>query len=202
MKISSLCTAFGLALLLAGCTSETSETETRETKNATENPKKPSKETLAQYELVPGRAGLLQIGLPSDSLKKMVATENLKETERELEGEKYKAFEIRNVKAGNQLLMLAEESCAKDSCKIFRIRILNPKFSTKEGIRLGSTFGEVKKFYPLSFVGLGEADFVALSEKQRMAFALDISKFPSKPLYKIKAEDIPDSTRVTSILMF
>ena len=114
----------------------------------------------------------------------------------------YKAYEIRNAKGGNFLLMLAEESCTEKPCKIFRVRILSPKFSTKENIRIGSTFGEIKKVYPLSFVGLGEADFVALSEKQRMAFALDISKFPPKPLYKIKAEDIPDSTRVTSILLF
>ena len=132
MKIRSLCTIFGLAAFLTGCTSETSETETRETKNATENPKKPTKETLAQYDLVPGRAGQIPVGLPSDSLKKMVPAENLKATQRELEGEKYTAFEIRNAKAGDQLLMLAEESCAKDSCKIFRIRILSPKFKTKK----------------------------------------------------------------------
>ena len=202
MKFNLLASAFCLALISAGCTSENTKTETQTTKNATENPEKPTEATIAQYDLVPGRAGQIRIGLPSDSLKKMVPSENLKATQRELEGEKYTAYEIRNAKAGNQLLMLAEENCAKDSCNIFRLRILNPKFKTKENIRIGSTFGDVKKAYQFSYVGLGEADFVALSETQRMAFALDISKFPPKPLYKMKAEDIPDSTKVTSILLF
>jgi hypothetical protein len=202
MKFRSLSLALALAALATGCTSENAKTENKATQNATENPPKPSPETLAQYDLVPGRAGQITINLPSDSLKKIVPAQNLKVSQRELEGEKYTAYEIRNAKAGNQLLMLAEESCAHDSCKIFRIRILSPKFKTKEGIRVGSAFSEVKKAYQFSYVGLGETDFVALSENQRMAFTLDISKFPPKPLYKMKAGDIPDSTVVTSILMF
>lgn len=180
------------------------KTETS-TENATENPekvKKPDLETLQQFELKPGSAGQIRVNISSDSLKKLVPAENLKASEREMEGEKYMAYEIRNARMGNQLLLLAEESCENKACKIFRMRVLSPKFKTKEGIRVGSTFGDINKAYKFSYVGIGEADFVALSEEQRMAFALDIAGFPSKPLYKIKQADIPDSTRVTSIILF
>lgn len=189
-------------LFLFACSPD-KKTET--TQNATETPAKPAKpspETVQQYDLRPGRAGQIRVGMPADSLKMMVPAENLKPTELELEGEKYQAYEIRNANAGNQLLLLAEENCKNKSCTLFRLRILSPKFSTKENIRVGSTFGEVKKAYPLSFVGVGETDFVAVSEKQRMSFTLDIAKFPPKPLYRIKTEDIPDDTPVTSIFLF
>ena len=205
MKFKNLCTVFGLVSLLAACSSEKSETVENTNQNATEKAEKtpdPKVIEAEQYVLTTGRAGQIPIGISSDSLKKMVPAENLKTTERELEGQKYTAYEIRNAKAGNQLLMLAEESCEKDSCKIFRLRIISPKFKTKEGIRVGSTFGEVQKTYPLSFIGLGETDFVAVSDKQKMTFTLDIAKFPPKPLYKIKAEDIPDSALVTSIMLY
>jgi hypothetical protein len=192
-------------LVLAGCQPETKKTETPEAGNGMVLPKKtkePDVETIRQFDLKPGRAGQIWVGMPSDSLKKLVPAENLKTTELELEGEKYPAYEIRNVKTGNQLLLLAEESCKNGSCSVFRLRVLSPKFSTKENIRVGSTFGDVKKACKLSFVGLGEADFVAVSEEKKMTFTLDISKFPPKPLYKIKTEDIPENTPVTSILLF
>lgn len=205
MKFKNLYLALGLLYFTAACSSDKTENAKKPIENGTENAAKtpdPKVIEAEQYALTPGRAGQILVGLPSDSLKKMVPAENLRTTQRELEGQKYTGYEIRNVKAGNQLLLLAEESCQHDSCKIFRIRILSPKFKTKEGIRVGSTFGEVRKAYQFSYVGLGEADFVALSEAQRMAFCLDISKFPPKPLYKVQGADIPDSTRVTSILMF
>jgi hypothetical protein len=198
---------FALALcafVFNACSTDSGKTEIP-TENATENPEKvakPSAETLEQFNLKPGSVGLIRINIPTDSLKKLIPAENLKETEKELEGVKYKAYEIRNARAGNQLLMLAEESCEKTACKIFRIRVISPKFSTKDGIRVGSTFGDINKAYKFTYLGIGEADFVALSEADRMAFTLDIAGFPSKPLYKIKAADIPDSTKVTSILMF
>lgn len=192
------------AVLLNACSTDTGKTETHP-ENATEKPEKvtePDPETLQQFELKPGRVGQIRVNVSSDSLKKLVPAENLKTTERELEGQKYTGYEIRNAKTGNQLLLLAEESCENKACKIFRIRVLSPKFKTKEGIRIGSTFGEINKAYKFAYVGIGESDFVALSEEQRMAFALDIAGFPSKPLYKVKAQDIPDSTKITSILMF
>ncbi|MBK0402278.1 hypothetical protein I5M27_04735 [Adhaeribacter sp. BT258] len=154
-----------------------------------------------QYSLAPGRAGKIRVNMPTDSLKKMIPAENLKAVQRELEGEPYTAYELRNPKTGNQLLLLAEENC-KNTCSIFRIRVLSPKFKTEKGIRVGSTFAEVKNAYPLSFIGLGETDFVAVSDKNKMTFTLDISNFPPKFLDRIVADDIPDSTRVTSIMLF
>jgi hypothetical protein len=192
------------AFLFNACSTDSKKTETLP-ENATENPEKvkePDQETLQQFELKPGSAGQIQVNISSDSLKKLVPAANLKATERELEGTKYMAYEIRNARTGNQLLLLAEESCENKACKIFRVRVLSPKFSTSEGIRIGSTFGDLKKAYKFSYVGIGESDFVALAEEQRMAFALDIAGFPSKPLYKIKQEEIPDSTKVSSIILF
>lgn len=201
----NLLPALLFAAALYACSSDKTETNETTAENARENAAKtpdPKVIEAEQYLLKPGRAGQIEVGLPSDSLKQMVPAENLKATERELEGQKYTAYEIRNAKAGNQLLLLAEESCENNSCKIFRLRVISPKFKTKEGIRVGAMFGEVKKTYPLSFVGLGETDFVAVSEQNGMTFTLDIAKFPPKPLYKIKVADIPDSTRVTSIMLY
>ena len=192
-----------LFTVLTACDSKTSEN--KQPGNATQTPAKsnaPEEFIVESFNLKPGAAGYIRVGMPSDSLKKLVPAVNIKETMREQEGLRYKVYGIQNAKAGNQLLMLAEESCEEKTCKIFRLRIISPKFSTKEGIRVGSTFGEVKKAYKFSYVGIGEADFVALSDAQRMAFSLDISHFPPKPLYKIKEADVPDSARVTSMLMY
>jgi hypothetical protein len=205
MNYQNLLLASGLALLLAACSTETTKKETNSVKNGTENASKSKTVdavTIKQFDLKPGAAGFIEIGMTLDSLKNIIPAENLKEVAHEQEGIKNRAYEIRNAKAGNQLLMLAEESCENQKCKLFRLRILSPKFSTAEGLRIGSTFGELQKAYKFSYIGIGEADFVALSDAQRMAFTLDISGFPSKPLYKIKAEDIPAETPVTSILLF
>ncbi|MFC5269667.1 hypothetical protein [Adhaeribacter terreus] len=155
-----------------------------------------------QYSLAPGRAGKIKVNMSSDSLKKMISAENLKAVQRELEGVPYTAFELRNPKTGDNLLLLAEESCANDKCTIFRIRVLSPKFKTEKGIRVGSTFAEVKNAYALSFVGLGETDFVAVSDANKMTFTLDITNFPPKHLDRISQDEIPDSTKVTSIMLF
>lgn len=194
-----------IAVSLAACNPDNSQKETPEVPVVTELPEKtekPTAEIIRQFDLKPGHAGQIRIGMPIDSLKKMLPADNLKKIELEMEGEKYPAWEIRNAKAGYQRLLVAEEKCEQKVCNIFRLRILSPKFSTRENIRVGSTFGDVQKAYPVSFVGLGEADFVAVSEKQRMTFTLDISGFPPKSLDKIKVEDIPGNTPVTSILMY
>ena len=155
-----------------------------------------------QYMISPRLAGQVRINMSSDSLKALIPAENLKPVQNTLEGVPYTVYEIRNSQKGDQLLLLAEESCANQVCTIFRIRVLSPKFKTDKGIRVGSTFAEVKNAYPLSFVGIGETDFVAVSDENKMTFTLDISRFPPKQLAKIKQEEIPDSTQVTSIMLF
>ena len=199
---SPLFFAFSLAFLAACSTDPKTGVPTENGSENTAKSTAPDSFTLQQFDLKPGAAGFIKVGMRSDSLKALVPARNLKTTERELEGMKYTAYEIRNAQTGNQLLLLAEESCEPRPCHIFRLRIVSPKFKTKEGIRVGSTFGEVQKTYPLSFIGIGETDFVAVSEKQKMTFTLDIAGFPPKELYKIKAEDIPAETPVTSILLF
>jgi hypothetical protein len=203
--------AFSLPVLLfTACSTDSNTSETPvqnsagpETETVVSAPKPDPKVVEAeQYSLAPGRAGKIRVNMSSDTLKKMIPAENLKTVQRELEGVPYTAYELRNPKTGNQLLLLAEESCANEKCTIFRIRVLSPKFKTDKGIRVGSTFAEVKNAYPLSFVGLGEADFVAISEKNKMTFTLDITNFPPKHLDRISPDEIPDSTRVTSIMLF
>lgn len=195
-------------LFFTACSSETQTREvtevTRPQTDTVATITKPDPQVVAaeQYSLAPGRAGKVRINMPTDSLKKIIPAENLKAVQRELEGVPYTAYELRNAQNGNQLLLLAEESCANEKCTIFRVRVLSPKFKTPQGIRVGSTFGEVQKTYPLSFIGIGETDFVAVSEQNKMTFTLDITHFPPKELSKIKPADIPDSTLVTSIMIF
>ena len=95
-----------LAATLYSCSPEKTETTENTSENARGNTEKtpdPKVIEAEQYALAPGRAGQIRVGLPSDSLKKMVPAENLKTTERELEGQKYTAYEIRNAKAGNDI---------------------------------------------------------------------------------------------------
>src|SRR5688572_20944709 len=131
-------------LLFTACNSEnrTSETpvENLPAKETVVNTPKPDPKVVEveQYSLAPGRAGKIRVNMPSDSLKKMIPAANLKTVQRELEGVPYTAYELRNAQTGNQLLLLAEESCANETCNIFRIRVLSPKFKTEKNIRVGS----------------------------------------------------------------
>lgn len=207
MRFQNFLPVFLSFSLLVSCsenkTTDTVQTEVTAPAPATE-PAKPDPKVVEaeQYIIKPGQAGQIRINMSADTLKQMIPAENLKTVQRELEGVPYTAYELRNANTGNQLLLLAEESCANQVCTIFRVRVISPKFKTEKGIRVGSTFAEVKNNYPLSFIGLGETDFVAVSEENKMTFTLDIANFPPKHLDKIKSEEIPDSTRVTSIMLF
>ncbi|KAA9326005.1 hypothetical protein [Adhaeribacter soli] len=203
------CSVVALALLFS-CSSENKPTATTQidsSKDLTDTiattPKPDPKIIEAeQYTLTTGHAGKIKLNMSSDSLKAMVPAENLKTVQRVLEGVPYTAYELRNAQSGNQLLLLAEESCANQNCTIFRIRVVSPKFKTDKGVRVGSTFADVKNAYPLSFIGIGESDYVAVSDENKMTFTLDITHFPPKELAKVKPEEIPDSTKVTSIMLF
>ncbi|MGV3642498.1 MAG: hypothetical protein ACO1NZ_18385 [Adhaeribacter sp.] len=149
----------------------------------------------ASYRIAPGQAGPIQIGMEINELKKALPGQ-LQETELHLEGERFKAYQIGKFESG----VLVEEKC-QPACQVWRIQVRDAAYRTGEGLGVGSTLGEVKKHYPLSFLGPGETEIVAISKEKKFTFLLDVSGLPEKQVPFLNLRNTPDSVKVLGMLI-
>jgi hypothetical protein len=150
----------------------------------------------ARYRISPSQVGAIKIGMPVADLKKVIPASQLKETNIHLEGQGYKAYAIGPHQAG----LLVEETC-EPACRVWRIQVRNPAYRTAEGLGVGSSLGEVKKHYPISFLGSGETEIVAVSNQQKITFMLDVSQLPPRQVPWLNLQNTPDSVKVLGMLV-
>jgi hypothetical protein len=96
--------------------------------------------------------------------------------------------------------MVAEIWPSGDKLVVTRIRVLDPRLRTKEGIGIGSTYGDLRSRYPIAWVASGEGAFVARAESFGVSFMLDISGQQSLRTIRDPAR-IPDNVRVIGMLL-
>ncbi|MGV3504383.1 MAG: mechanosensitive ion channel protein MscS [Adhaeribacter sp.] len=149
----------------------------------------------ASYRISPGQAGPIRIGMQVSELKEKLPGQ-LKETVLHLEGQPYKAFQIGQFESG----VLVEEKCRPD-CQVWRIQVRDAAYRTGEGLGVGSSLGEVKKHYPISFLGPGETEIVAISKQKKITFLLDVSGLPEKKVPFLNLQNTPDSVKVLGMLI-
>lgn len=149
----------------------------------------------ASYRIAPGQAGPIQIGMDINELKKAWPGQ-LQETVRHYEGEQSRAYQIGNFESG----VLVEEKC-QPACQVWRIQVRDAAYRTGEGLGVGSTLGEVKKHYPLSFLGPGETEIVAIAKDKKFTFLLDVSGLPAKQVPFLNLRNTPDSVKVLGMLI-
>ena len=149
----------------------------------------------ARLRISPGQVGPIQIGMEVNQLKKLLPGQ-LQETALHLEGEPFKAYQIGSFESG----ILVEEKCAP-TCQVWRIQVRDAAYRTSEGLGVGSTLGEVKKHYPISFLGPGETEIVAVSDKRKITFLLDVSALPASKVPRLNLQNTPDGVKVLGMLI-
>ena len=117
-----------------------------------------------------------------------------------LEGTLSPALEVKLF--GSQLVpsVIAEIGPTKDGLVITRINVIDPTLRTKDGIGVGSTYGELRSRYSVDWIASGEGSVGARVEKLSMTFALDTSG--PRPLWAIRdPAQVPNEVRVTAIML-
>lgn len=149
----------------------------------------------ARFRIAPGQVGPIRVGMEVSQLKKLLPGQ-LKETTLHLEGEQFRAYQIGKFESG----VLVEEKC-NPGCQVWRIQVRDPVYRTSENLGVGSTLGEVKKHYPVSFLGPGETEIVAVSDKKKITFLLDVSALPASKVPRLNLQNTPDSVKVLGMLI-
>jgi hypothetical protein len=150
----------------------------------------------SRYRVGPGQVGAIKTGMPTADLEQVIPAGQLRETSIHLEGQAYKAYEV-NLHGGG---VLVEETC-DPACLVWRIQVRNPAYRTAEGLGVGSSLGEVKKHYPISFLGSGETEIVAVSNQKKITFMLDVSHLPPQQVPWLNLQNTPDSVKVLGMLI-
>jgi hypothetical protein len=156
--------------------------------------------TGTSWQISKSKIGPIQIGMAIDAMRKTLPAELVKATPITREGRGNQAYEIRQSDTEKQAGLLVEETC-EPTCQVWRVHVQNAAYKTKEGLGVGSTLGEVKKHYKLSYLGAGETEIVAVSDDAKLTFMLDVSKVPEKQVPWLNLKNTPDSTPVKGMLI-
>jgi hypothetical protein len=106
-------------------------------------------------------------------------------------------------KGGKHLLTLNPSA---DSLKrIESIRILDSRFTTEEGISLGSTFGDIRKHYPLRKIITSLNNVVILIKGQDYYFTISREQLPASLRFStdvdIEEVQIPDKAKIKYLMV-
>jgi hypothetical protein len=162
----------------------------------TEAPQQIPAQDSSRYQITRSQVGPIKIGMPVARLPLVVPPGQFREVALTREGQGFKAYEVGGPPAG----LLVEERCTT-ACRVWRIQVKDPAYRTAEGLGIGSTLGEVKKYYPISFLGTGETEIVAVSSQKKITFQLDVSHLPAAKVPRLNVHNTPDSVKVLGLLI-
>ncbi len=154
------------------------------------------------FDLAKHKAGHVEIGMTIDSLYTKYERRSTRLTDLRLEGTFSPALEIRLKGRGNgrKPSLIAEIGC-QEGWVVSRVSVYDRRFKTDEGIGVGSTLGDLRKFYTVDWIAPGEIGVFARVEELAMSFALDKTKIPQEWYQTEDQTLIPDSVEVVSILI-
>lgn len=106
-------------------------------------------------------------------------------------------------KGGKQLLTLTPSADSLN--RIESIRILDPRFTTAEGVGLGSTFGEIRKHYPIRKIVTSLNNVVVFIKGQDFYFTISRDQLPASLRYstelKVEEVQIPDQAKIKYLMV-
>lgn len=117
-----------------------------------------------------------------------------------LEGHLSPALELRLFGSQPGASLIAEIWPSNNELVVTRIRVLDPRLRTKEGIGIGSTYGELRSRYSVDWVASGEGDFFARVEALGISFTLDTSGLPAGRTIRDPAL-VPGTVRIIGVLL-
>ncbi|GLB53282.1 hypothetical protein NBRC110019_23220 [Neptunitalea chrysea] len=152
-----------------------------------------------EFLITKDQVGLLTPTTHLDELETIFAKDSVSESayEGELRYASTERFEIFD-KTGAPLL---EITPAKDSIHTIRsIKIISPKYYTKSGITVNSTFKDIKKQYPISSIDNLWTSVVIHVNDLNAHFTIDKKnldpKFLKNTLYDVTENDIPETAPI------
>ncbi|MFC1489573.1 hypothetical protein ACFL6K_00010 [Candidatus Latescibacterota bacterium] len=181
MKIKILCTLICIILF-----SFISSAENQDEKN----------DFLLQKEM----AGRLKLGMNSNDLYSIFNKNMTKVIDLKLEGNYCPAIAIFFDEKMEKPSLVAEIS-QEDDWHVWRIRVYDKRYKTKEGIGIGSTYGEINKTYSKKYnVGWShhsEGDLYVEITELKLHFELDVILSASWSRNNI----VPDDTKILSFVV-
>lgn len=148
---------------------------------------------LAQdYLLSKGKVGDVSIDMSPNEVYSLVGKENTKIVDLYLEAMYSPAIVLMNVEKEGALVF--EIVCEK----VWRINVYDPIYKTAKGIGVGSTMGELRKYYKVNSVDTGETGVYAYVEELEMSFCLDYGVTAPNNLL---VDDVGSSTKIIKILI-
>lgn len=148
------------------------------------------------------RAGPVEIGADAFDLYEGFPIEGRKLVDLHLEAMLSPALALTVPGASVPDGLIAELIPRDDALVVFRIGISDPDFQTKDGIRVGSTVGELRSAYSLDEVSNGEGSVFIVVNELAASFALDQSGPGGADLWRIRdPNQIPDEVVILRILL-
>jgi len=102
-----------------------------------------ARNALRDFLLTPSSAGRITLGMRKEDVRRVYRDHDVEEVDLSFEGPPGSAPAL-DISKGEESLLVAD---LNDKGKVYRISTGNPKFTTKEGIRVGSTLGEAKRYF-------------------------------------------------------
>jgi hypothetical protein len=163
-------------------------------------------------ELSKGKAGPVEIGMSIDDLYQSVGKNITKLNDTYSEGFFSPVIEVYTGQGDREKPALVAEvvgACRASGERpsvmatfvVGRISVKDSRFKTNLGIGVGSTLGEIRRWYRVDWITFGEGPLVARVDQIGMSFALDYANPPEAWYTTHDAALIPDSARIVSILI-
>ena len=118
----------------------------------------------------------------------------------QLEGQLTPALEIKLFGVQTPVSLVAEILPSDNKLVVTRIRVIDPRLRTKEGVGVGSTYSDLRKHYAIDWVGPGEGDFFARVEALGISFMLDMSGAQGSSKIRDPTR-VPADARVVGLLL-
>jgi len=146
-----------------------------------------------------GKVGVVVIGAVAETIYNEFG-DRARLIDLKLEGQLSPALEIKSLGAQAAVSLVAEIWPAGNKLVVTRIRVLDPRLRTKDGIGIGSTYGDLRSHYSVDWVGPGEGDFFARVEALGISFMLDMSAEQAAATMRNPMR-VPADTRVVGMLL-
>ena len=145
------------------------------------------------------RVGTVAIGVTAESIYEEFR-DRARLVDLKLEGHLSPALELRFGTLQVVPSLVAEIWPLDNRLVVTRIRVIDASLRTRDGIGIGSTYGELRSKYRIDSIGSGEGSFIARVETLGISFELDTSG--STPLWRIRdPQAVPPGVRIVGMML-
>jgi len=154
--------------------------------------------TPPELLLAPQKAGKLTLGMSIDEVYRLFGRESTRPEDLYSEGHFTPVLQIflepNRHEPGLELGIGWEKGWVAVS-----IMVYDPRFRTEKGIGVGSTLGELRKFYRVKSIYLVEGHLLASVEELQMSFELKLPRFPLEFVETRDPKLIPDTAKIIAV---